>query len=65
MTSEVPSQVIRIWEDAVGRLRKIARRIGQGPVNQRERDELLAALTAVDDACEEHIIAVRVWAGRT
>jgi hypothetical protein len=62
-TSDVPTEPIRIWETAVQALRKIERRLGHEPFTRDLRQELLAALTAVDDAWEEHVIQVRAWAG--
>jgi hypothetical protein len=62
-TSDVPIETIRIWETEVHALRKIERRLGLEPFTRDLRLELLAALMAVDDAWEEHIINVRAWAG--
>jgi hypothetical protein len=43
-------------------LRKLERRLGHGPFTPDVKADLLAALTAVDDAWEEHVMAVRSWA---
>lgn len=63
MPSEVPVETIHIWEAAVARLKKAERRMPVG-LSTAERTELLEALTAVDDAWEEHISRVRAWAGK-
>lgn len=61
--SDVPVDEIRIWDSAVNTLRTVEQRLGHEPFTTEVRNELLAALTAVDDAWEEHIAHVRAWAG--
>ena len=62
-STDVPTDTILIWETAAQALKKVERRLGHEPFTPAFRSELLAALTAVDDAWEEHIIKVRAWAG--
>lgn len=62
-STDVPSDTILIWETAAQALRKVERRLSHEPFTRDLRVELLAALTAADDAWEEHIIRVRAWAG--
>jgi hypothetical protein len=62
MRSEVPIETIRAWQSAVVRLRKVENQLAQ--LTPELRTELLEALTAVDDAWEEHIARVRAWVGQ-
>ena len=62
-STDVPTDTIQIWETAAQALRKVERRLGHQQFTRDLRLELLAALSAVDDAWEEHIIQVRAWAG--
>ena len=61
--SEVPTETIQIWQSAVKALTTVEQRLGHEPFTPALKSELLAALTAVDDAWEEHIINIRAWAG--
>lgn len=61
-SASLPAEIIIIWRSAVDRLNKVERRLDD-EITPDQRAELLAALTAVDDAWEEHIIQIRAWAG--
>jgi hypothetical protein len=62
MNNDVPTEAIGVWESAVGKLKKVERRLGHEQFTPELRGELVEALNSVDDAWELHISSVRAWA---